>query len=335
MNTTRRPDSTQLRRQWALLRLLASSGREFTVKELADQLDSTKSTIQRDLATLEQDFALIEERVGAQKKTYRIDEKIRALEAINFGTAELLALHAASSALASLSTTPLHDDLTSVVRKLRGFLSPRHNGGLDAIARVFHAHPRGFIGYEEHGEVIDDLSSAIAKRQYCHIRYYSAWNKTTKNHRIRPLKLMWHKSALYLLGLIDGKTEITTFSVQRIQNIETEIETFPAPRVDVEEHTRKAFGVWVSDDEEDVEIIFSKEMAWRIEERTFHPDETKERLDDGRLRYSLRTSAQWEIIPWVLSFGANAELVGPAAWRGAVLNTLQDSATKYLDPVSE
>src|SRR5690606_9416898 len=106
-------------------------------------------------------------------------------------------------------------------------------------------------------------------------------------------------------------------------------ETFPAPRADVEEHTRKAFGVWVSDDEEDVEILFSEAMAWRIEERVFHPDETKERLEDGRLRYCLRTSAQWEIIPWVLSFGANAELVAPPGWRATVLETVSELCTVY------
>ena len=95
------------------------------------------------------------------------------------------------------------------------------------------------------------------------------------------------------------------------------------------EHTRKAFGVWVFDEEEDVEIVFSKEMAWRIEERTFHPDEKKERLEDGRLRYSLRSSAQWEIIPWVLSFGAHAELVTPSGWRDSIRETVAELGRAY------
>src|SRR5687767_5520322 len=111
----RRADSAQLVRQWAILRLLADSGRAFSVKELAEQLQSTKSTIQRDLATLEQEFALVEEQVGKQKKVYRINQQIRALETIQFGTLELLALHAASATLAGLAGTPIHDDLQAVV----------------------------------------------------------------------------------------------------------------------------------------------------------------------------------------------------------------------------
>jgi hypothetical protein len=84
----RRQDSQQLVRQWALLRLLSSANRAWSVKELAEQLRVTKSTIDRDLATLEQTFALVEEAAGKQKKLYRIDEKIRALETIAFGTTE-------------------------------------------------------------------------------------------------------------------------------------------------------------------------------------------------------------------------------------------------------
>lgn len=332
---SRRPDSKQLARQWAVLRLLADSGREFTVKELADQLVTSKSTIQRDLATLDQEFGLIEEQVGKQKKTYRIDQTIKALESINFGTAELLAMHAASGALASLTPTPLHDDLTSVIRKLRGFLSPRHNGGLDAIARVFHAHPRGYIEYGAHGDTIDELASAIAKRRVCSMRYHSKWNSTTKEHTIKPLRLLWHRSALYLLALIEGKSDITTFSVQGIETLETTGDEFAQPRVDVAEHTRKAFGVFVSDDEEDVEILFQAEMAWRIEDRTYHPDESKERVEGGKLRYRLRSGAQWEIIPWVLSFGANAELVKPDSWREIVRDTVAGLGEVYEGPTGE
>jgi len=67
----RRPDSEQLVRQWTLLRLLAGTPDSYSVKELAEQLQTSKATIERDLATLEHDFALVEESVGKQKKVYR------------------------------------------------------------------------------------------------------------------------------------------------------------------------------------------------------------------------------------------------------------------------
>ena len=46
----RHADSAQLVRQWALVRLLATSGRSFSIRELSQQLRVSKSTVERDLA---------------------------------------------------------------------------------------------------------------------------------------------------------------------------------------------------------------------------------------------------------------------------------------------
>lgn len=325
----RRADSQQLVRQWAILRLLSESGRSFAVKELADQLGVSKATVQRDLATLERDFALVEESVGKQKKTYRIDQKVRALETLTFGTTELLALYAAQAALAGLGGTPIHDDLKAVVLKIRGFLSPRHNGGLDAIARVFATHVRGGVDYASQQETIDALADAIARRRWCNVTYHAAWKGTTKTHRARPLRLVWHGSALYLFACLGDHQRITTLAVQRIRELDVTGDAFPAPRADVDTHIQKAFGIFVSDQEEDVEIVFDKDIAWRVEERIHHPAEQKERLADGRLRYRVRSSAQWEIIPWVQSYGALAELISPISWRLALRANAEAMLGRY------
>lgn len=325
----RRPDSQQLVRQWAVLRLLADATEPYSVKQLADQLGVSKATIERDIATLERDFAVIEEQAGRQKKTYRIDQKVRALEALTFGTTELLAIYAAQHMLASLAGSPLHDDLKAVMLKIRGFLSPRHNGGLEALSRVFAPHPRGHVDYQAQQDTIDALVDAIARRRACKLTYHAAWKGSTRTHTARPLKLVWHRSALYLLACLGARTEITTLAVHRIRELEVTDEVFPAPRVDVEAHAAKAFGIFVSDREEDIEVLFDAEIAWRIEERTFHPSEQKQRLPDGRLRYRIRSSAQWEIIPWIESYGPLAELVAPTSWRELLRANIEATLRRY------
>lgn len=325
----RRPDSQQLIRQWSLLRLLSESARAWGVKELAEQLQVSKATVERDLATLERDFAVVEESVGKQKKLYKIDHKIRALEALTFGTTELLAIYAAQASLAAMAGTPIHDDLRAVQTKIRGFLSPRHNGGLDALSKVFVEHARGHVDYEPQRELIDSLVDAIARRRTCKLTYHAAWKKTTRTHVARPLRLIWHRSALYLLACLGDHERITTLAVQRITTLEATGTVFKSPAVDIEGHVAKAFGIFVSDQEEDVEIRFDAEIAWRVEERTFHPAETKLRGPDGSLSYRVRSSAQWEILPWVQSFGALAELVAPASWRESLRATAEAMQARY------
>lgn len=328
----RRSDSQQLVRQWTLLKLLSSSPRSWPVKELAEQLGVSKATVQRDLATLEHDFALVEEEIGRQKRAYRIDERVRALESISFGPMELLAIHAAQATLGALAGTPLQDDLDAVRLKIRGFLGPRHNGGLDALTRVFAPHARDHVDYEPQRDVIDGLVDAIARRRRCELTYHAAWHGTTRTHQARPLRLVWHKGALYLFACLGAHERITTLAVHRIRALAVGAESFTRPRLDVDDHVRRAFGIFVGDGEEDVEVLFDAEIAWRVEERTHHPDERKERLPDGRLRYRVRSSAQWELIPWVLSYGALAELVAPAAWRASLHASAEATAARHRSP---
>lgn len=312
-----------------MLRLLSEAKQPYGVKELAEQLAVSKDTVERDLATFARDFALVEESKGKQKKVYRIDVEIRALQSITFGPSELLAIYASVASLAALAGTPLHEDLQRVMLKIRGFLAPRHNGGLEALSRVFAPHVRGHVDYGPHGEHLDELSDAIARRRVCAIEYHAAWKGTTRKHRARPLRIVAHGSALYLLACLGDHQRITTLAIHRIRELEKLDETFAQPRVDLDGHIAKAFGIYVSDQEEDVEILFDAELAWRIEERTFHPAEEKTRLEDGTLRYRIRSSAQWEIVPWVQSYGSHAELVAPIAWRDSIRANAEAMVARY------
>ena len=317
-------------RQWRLLRELWRKVDGVSVKELAEQLQTTKPTIERDIATLERVFPIIEESAGKQKKRYRIDRRFRELETLTFGVGELLAIYMALADLRPFLGTPIHDDLQAALVKIRGFLAPGHDDVLEAFQRVFAPHPRGFVDYGLHGERIDDLADAIARRRVCAITYHAAWKKTTRTHKIRPLRLVWYRSSLYLFASLGDPARIATFAVHRIQKLERTDATFEPPSESfIEGHISKAFGIFVSDLQEEVEILFDDEIAWRIEEQTFHPDEKKQRRPDGKLVYRVRSSAQWEIIPWVRSFGALAELVAPREWRDMLHAGLEAAAARY------
>ena len=324
----RRSDSLQLSRQWALLKVLSTTQRAFGVKELADQLQVSKATIERDLATL-REFGVVEEAAGKQKKVFRINGALESLPDLGFGVAELLAIYAALASTGPLSGTPIHADLEAAMHKIRGRLAGQYNGLLDAMFRVFARHVRGGVDYGGQGEELEELCNAIAKRRICEIEYRAASTGEIRTHRLRPLRIVSHASALYLLACVRDRADITTFAIHRIRTVTCTQEQFEAPRVDVDAHIYKAFGIFVSDAEEDVEIHFAADTAYRIEERTFHPDERKERMPDGRLRYTIRTSAQWEIVPWVQSFGPLAELIRPQAWRDVIRANAQAVLARY------
>lgn len=327
--TTRHSDSQQLMRQWRLLRLLWRHRDGMSVKALAEELHVVKPTIERDLATLRELFAIASEPEGKQKKIYRIGQRFRELETMTFGVGEVLAIYAALADLRPFAGTVLYDDLRAALDKIRGYLAPGHDDLLEELGRVFAVHCRKFVSYRDHGDHIDDLTDAIARRRICNITYFAGWKKTTKTYPIKPLRLVWHGSSLYLLACARERSEIASFAVHRIRALEQTGAVFEPPELDVEQHISRAFGIFVSDLEEEVEILFDEEIAWRIEEQTFHPDEQKHRREDGKLVYRVRSSAQWEIIPWVRSFGSLAVLVEPRVWRDVLRDDLEAAAARY------
>jgi predicted DNA-binding transcriptional regulator YafY len=66
---------------------------------------------------------------------------------------------------------------------------------------------------------------------------------------------------------------------------------------------------------ENVDVVFSRATAAEVAARVFHPDERKTALPNGQLRYQVQSARQREIVAWVLSFGGEAELRTPTAWR--------------------
>ena len=327
----RSPESAQLRRQWSLLRLLSASGRWFAVKDLAEQMGCSKSTIERDLATLEAVFPLAEEHVGEQKRRYRIDLRIRELEAMQpFGAMQLAALAAALEALQPLVGTGLYEDLQGVAHVVRGALAERHNGGIDRLATVFLPHARGYVQYARHTATIDAIVDAIAQRRECLTRYRRAGEPDLVERVVHPLKLLWHDGALYLLCRFTSRNCIGRLAVHRIVELEPTGSQYALPRLDLASAMRRAFGIFDDhSDAQDVEVHFSAQIAWLITERVFHPDELKQALPDGSIRYRIRSTAQQEIVRWVLQFGGEAALVSPDAWRVEVARQAAQIAARH------
>ena len=312
---SRHADSLQLVRQWALIRLLAAAARTYSVRELAEQLGTSKSTIERDLATIEQHFPLVAEEDGKQRRRYRLEQTAGAAPPMKLGVMELLAAHALAQAVPAARGTPFENDFAALLNKLRAMLAAHHNGGLDRVAQAFQPHVRGYVDYSEHAEVLDTLTDAVLRRKECRVLYLPGEASHVTDHVVHPLRMLWHQGALYVFCWYARWQWLGLLAVQRIQAIEPTGSTFKAPPVDTEEVARRAFGVFVGRDVLEVEIHFAPEMARHLRERVFHPDETKEPLPNGGVRYRVRTAARWEVVAFVQRFGGLAELVAPEAWR--------------------
>ncbi|MCK5690923.1 WYL domain-containing transcriptional regulator [Myxococcota bacterium] len=323
-------ESSQLERQWKIMRKLAARRQGLSVKGLSDEFEVDKKTIARDLDTLSlAGFPVVREVEERGKQIFSLPTDFDTLLKTEITTLEALALYAARSHLVPLVGTPLGEDLNSLLDGIRERLDDNKINP-PTVEKTFFTHPRGYKDYSEHGETIDDLTDAILRRRVCEIKYQRVWSDEVKTHILKPLNFFFHDGGLYLFCLLTENDYEAILAVERILEIDRTHEEFSIPPdVDIMNKLGHAFGVSSSGEAQDIEIIFSEDIAPFIEERVWHPDQKLKTLPDGRLRFTATLTGRTEIIEWVLGHAGDAELLKPKAWRDEIKKKLVRAIGAY------
>ncbi|MDO9068405.1 MAG: WYL domain-containing protein [Deltaproteobacteria bacterium] len=90
----------------------------------------------------------------------------------------------------------------------------------------------------------------------------------------------------------------------------------------------RAFGMFY-DDPLEVKIWFSADQARYIQERQWAPDQKISTCKDGSIELWMKTSGWYDVKKWILSFGSDAELLGPEELRDKIRNEAKKIAKAY------
>src|SRR5690606_30888879 len=91
-----------------------------------------------------------------------------------------------------------------------------------------------------------------------------------------------------------------------------------------------AWGIWYSDDEpEEVVLRFSRSVAHRVRETTWHYAEETQELPDGSLEWRAPVAAWQEMLPWVRGWGGDVQVMAPEELRKEIAKTVVHLATQY------
>jgi predicted DNA-binding transcriptional regulator YafY len=83
---------------------------------------------------------------------------------------------------------------------------------------------------------------------------------------------------------------------------------------------RNSFQIWQSKNAELERIVlrFSGRAAQLVRERNWHSSQQIQELADSNLELSLTLNSLEEIVPWILSWGKDCEVVSPTRLRKEV-----------------
>jgi len=289
---------------------VSSVGESLSSRQLADILQVSVKTIQRDL----QGPLLA---MGAIKKGrgWAID-KSRAID--NLNNDERLVLHILdeiAKGVGELFYLKAHTLLTQLSNQLDNPI-------------FTHLDCEGLS--TEDLKMFIALENAIKSR--IEIRFYYA--EYSRFYRIKPLKLALFDGFWYLLGFDLGKESakkstllakqnskskqhpekeiFKKFYVKNISNIELSNQTFEVPN-NVEERLKRAHSAWFSfNDSFFVRLLIDKQIAKYFKRKPKHSQRILGEYNDGSLEIELEVTSEMEILPLVFYYLPHVKILEPS-----------------------
>ena len=320
----RRPKKySQVERIERMMRTLAS--RSCTVNDLAQEFAITRRQAYRDLKRIEEAGHPLEH----ENDSWRLPLGYKGLPPITLSPYELMSLYLAKSHLAYLAGTPFAEDLDGLTRKMEAGLPDKTVNHLERIVQVFALHMRSIRLYGKQKDILAGIRKALLLQQRIVLYYQKPEAAKPIVYPVDPYALLLYQNGLYLSGYSHRAKARRMFAVERIRKVVPTDERFDIPLgFSSDEMNRHAFGV-IEEKPQEVSIRFSKEVAYLIKERQWHPTQTLKELKNSDVVLTMQAGGLDEIATWVLSWGPQAKVLSPPALVNLSTAELTAAARQY------
>jgi predicted DNA-binding transcriptional regulator YafY len=295
---------------------------------MAEELGCVRRTVYRDLdALMFAGFPVVSERRDG-RVYYRFLDTFK-LGDVPFTSDEILALAFSEDLLRTLEGTVFHDSIRSALRKINAGLGPELSKYLARLADSFRVLPGPHKNYAEYRDTIQTLNDAVLERRAVRIRYRTGRTGAVATRDLDPYRVWYRSGGLYVVGLDHKSSEIRTFAVDRIRQIEATGRRFEVPEsFDFDSYLGSSFGV-IADQAVRVRIRFDRRWASYVQERTWHESQSFEKGPGETVELCMDVGSTPDLRTWILSFGSGAEVLEPEELRSKVAREFEDALGRY------
>ncbi len=312
--------------------LLLFTGKAYSLSQLARTLDCSKQTVLRNIEQLQLSRQLeIDAWFEGKERWYKARTPGRKPE-VTLDPEAIQHLLMCRDMVWHLLSDDLRAEIGRAIRHTTVLL-PNFDAREQAFQQLAESRAKGAIDYTAKQRIIESLLEALRQRCVVKVRYRSGLSSAARNYTVAPLKLVAYREGLYIRCRFAAKRHepdqptLLQLAVHRIQSIVVTDETFD-PEEGVEKAGRKTFG-FVPGTPFRVRVAFHAGAANYVSERTWSDDQVIERQRDGSAILTFTATSAFEVIAWVLSFGADAELLTPLDLRLQMRQTLHDALNRY------
>ncbi len=308
-----------------------------TIEDLAQELNIDRRSVYRIIELIEElGFPIYDEAIPFERrKRWKLEETYLKklpnikLPEIKITISEIMSLYVLKSEAGLFKGTDIERHVNSAFEKISLFLPEAVFGQLKKIKALFVPSSKLAKDYAGKEDIIEELMRAMLERKTCYVQYHSFYDDKQKDFKIDPLHFFENKGGLYLFVKATTFGDILTLAVERIQDITKTDTSFEYPKdFDPQEFLESAFDI-VYGDPIAVKIWFSADQARYIKERQWSRSQKIEDQEDGSIILSMKTSGRWDVMRWVLSYGADAKILEPEELRNNMIEELHSAVAKY------
>jgi predicted DNA-binding transcriptional regulator YafY len=307
----------------------ALASRPMSFEDIEELLGVSHSTAQRLLRVVAATEPLVEEEGDGRKKCWRMMPGART-ESIRMSYAQMIALYLSRGLIAALAGTGIKEDLDDVFERLLATLRKHDADAAQNLERVLYVVPAGGRRlYEGRLDDVDEVLTAMRESERIDVLYASR-SKPPRMLRFDPYTLVLFDGGLYVAGFSHEHAKLITLVLDGFREVTRKKgDRFAYPDAyHPKELFDGAFG-FMSGDPVRVRIRFDAKEAHFVRRAVWHDSQRIEELEGGALVLEMNVALVPEVVTFVLSHGAGAEVLEPAELRAMVQTELAGALARY------
>ena len=323
---------SNIKRLTRLLNLVSAlqSGKGINADGLAETCGISRRTVFRDIESLKSAGVPID--YNNSNKQYRLDST-HYLPPTNFTLKESLALILLIERSAPIGPGSFSQAAREAANKIELTLPVAERDKLRELTSSISVQPPPTNPLDSQGQAYDVFFQASLSRQAVQMQYGCQTDYETIKTELNPYHMAFHQRSWFVIGYSSLHEEIRTFNLGRVFDAKLLDREFEIPpSFSIEKHFGNAWGM-IKDDGPDqiVRLRFSSLVAKNVSEVSWHPKQKFEFNEDGSLEYQVKVSGLREIVWWIMGYGDQVEVIGPAKLRKQVALRYRNAVKLYED----
>ena len=181
-----------------------------------------------------------------------------------------------------------------------------------------------------HTAVLEAIVEGWGTGHKVQITYSPPTGEDARERIIAPYTLEPTDAGVYVIGHDETSGEIRTFKLERLASAHVLPVPYQIPdEFDPVAFLKDSWRIMTGEEPVSVSLRFCPEAAPYVRERTWHASQDIEAEPDGGLILHLRIAEPREMLPWIRSWGAQAEVLEPDWLRERVAEEFHNAAELY------